>query len=64
MCRFLVVDSSWSKGQSVASRRSLSSLTEKKEKILVLQGRATLNFQKFEILPLEIDDIVLTVAVR
>lgn len=55
MCRFLVVDSSWSKGQSVASRRSLSSLTEKKEKILVLQGRATLNFQKFEILPLEID---------
>lgn len=64
MCRFLVVDSSWSKGQSVASRRSLLSLTEKKEKILVLQGRATLNFQKFEILPLEIDDIVLTVAVR
>lgn len=58
------MDSSWSKGQSVASRRSLSSLAEKKEKILVLQGRATLNFQKFEILPLEIDDIVLTVAVR
>ena len=64
MHRFLVVDSGWSKDQAVASRRSLSSLTEKKEKILVLQGRATLNFQKFEILPLEIDDIVLTVAVR
>ena len=47
--RFLVVDGGLSNDQVVSSRGSLSFLTEKNEKeILILQGRASLNFRIFD----------------